>query len=193
MGRPREFDPEDAMERALQAFWTLGYEAASLRELLTATGLSRGSFYKAFSDKKTMFLKVLERYDEVQVEAGIRLLTDPREPDGWARIRAFFASVTDDLTRGNRRGCLLCSAAAGPAHYDPDIAAAVSQTLGRLRGALASALAATAAGDAMSEEQRQRRAEILLTQYVGLRVLLRSQAPEEALRNSVAEIGALHP
>src|ERR1700692_1987824 len=62
MGRPRSFDVEKALDRALQVFWRKGYEAASLSDLTKAVGVNRPSLYAAFGDKETLFRKALDRY-----------------------------------------------------------------------------------------------------------------------------------
>src|SRR3954454_20321978 len=61
-GRPRGFDTEAAVERAMNVFWSRGYHATALPDLLRATGLSRGSLYAAFGDKHSLFLRALDRY-----------------------------------------------------------------------------------------------------------------------------------
>src|ERR1700744_133133 len=61
-GRPRSFDEEAAVERAMGVFWTRGYHATALPDLLRATRLSRGSLYAAFGDKHSLFLQALDRY-----------------------------------------------------------------------------------------------------------------------------------
>jgi AcrR family transcriptional regulator len=63
MARPREFDEDYVLERALHVFWDRGYEAASLAELQEATGLTKSSLYKAFESKEGLFRRVLDRYD----------------------------------------------------------------------------------------------------------------------------------
>jgi len=61
-GRPREFDADVVIERAMGIFWSRGYHGTSLPDLLEATKLSRGSLYSAFGDKHTLFLRALDRY-----------------------------------------------------------------------------------------------------------------------------------
>src|ERR1700722_16985789 len=61
-GRPRSFDTEAAIARAMGVFWTRGYHGTALPDLLRATKLSRGSLYAAFGDKHTLFLHALDRY-----------------------------------------------------------------------------------------------------------------------------------
>jgi len=62
VGRPREFNREDALEKAMQVFWARGYEGATLGELTAAMGISKPSLYAAFGDKQTLFDKALVRY-----------------------------------------------------------------------------------------------------------------------------------
>jgi AcrR family transcriptional regulator len=64
MARPREFDEDQVLEQALQAFWRNGYEGTSLTVLLAATGLTKSSLYGAFVNKETLFRRVLERYHQ---------------------------------------------------------------------------------------------------------------------------------
>src|ERR1700737_2538375 len=62
LGRPRSFDIDGALDRALQVFWRKGYEGASLSDLTKAVGVNRPSLYAAFGDKKALFRKALNRY-----------------------------------------------------------------------------------------------------------------------------------
>ena len=64
MARPREFDIDAALERAMQAFWAKGYESTSLDDLCEATGLGRSSLYAAFGDKRGLYLRALDRYED---------------------------------------------------------------------------------------------------------------------------------
>src|SRR6201996_1574381 len=76
-GRPRSFDVEAAVERAMGVFWSRGYHATALPDLLRATKLSRGSLYAAFGDKHSLFLRALDRYIADAV-ARIDSELDPR-------------------------------------------------------------------------------------------------------------------
>lgn len=180
MARPREFDTDDALTDAMNVFWQHGYDAASLPVLLAGMGLTRGSLYKAFVDKKSLFMRVLNRYEIEAVGPAVDLLT--RGPaGGLSRINALFDSIVGAVQSGDQRGCLLCSAAAGPAAVDAEISEVVHSQLGRMRGAFEQALAASD----VEAQDRAEMASLLLSQYVGLRVLVRSNASIETIREGV--------
>jgi AcrR family transcriptional regulator len=62
MGRPREFDPDKALDAALHVFWSRGYEGASMNDLTEAMGITKPSLYAAFGNKEELFRKALDRY-----------------------------------------------------------------------------------------------------------------------------------
>ncbi|MEO9650045.1 MAG: TetR/AcrR family transcriptional regulator [Roseobacter sp.] len=184
MARPREFDVDIALKDAMNVFWQHGYDAASLPELLKGMGLTRGSLYKAFVDKKSLFIKVLNRYEIEAVDPAVMLLTTGRE-DGVARINMLFSGVMKAVQDGDQRGCLLCSAAAGPSAVDPDIADVVQILMGKMSQAFHVALTQSTAHSERSDQDRCDMAALLLSQYVGLRVMIRSNAPIETIEESV--------
>lgn len=179
MARPREFDTEDALARALDVYWERGYSDATMPELLDGMGLSRGSLYKAFKDKKSLYLLVLTIYDEQTVSDAIVLLTEP-QLDGRDRILALFDSIASTVEAGDRRGCLLCSAVAGPASYDADIATLAARSLARLRRAFQAALEASEI-----DSDAEPLAQFLVTQYIGLRILSRTNISASSIRQNV--------
>lgn len=191
MARPRSFDTDDALEKAMHVFWERGYEGASLPDLLDGMGLTRGSLYKAFTDKKTLFLKVLERYETQAVNAGVAMLSDPTVPNGAERIMAMFKGSYQNVVEGDARGCLLCTAAAGPCNYDEDIAKSVSRGLGTLRDGIYVALGASPRHSTLSEAERGALADMVLAQYVGLRTMARARIDHDTLHNIVRSVGVM--
>lgn len=119
MARPREFDEDEVLDRALEVFWAQGYEATSLTDLMAATGLAKGSVYKGFGDKKSLFLKTLERYF-VRGRSAYRALDQeakaPREV-----LREWMTSVLASATTCDaQRGCfgVNCIVELAPHHAD---------------------------------------------------------------------------
>ncbi|MEP5731107.1 MAG: TetR/AcrR family transcriptional regulator [Sulfitobacter sp.] len=197
MARPRAFETKVALERAMGVFWQFGYEEASLPDLLTGMGLTRGSLYKAFKDKKNLFLIVLELYESVAVDAAVETLNDKDTPDGRDRIIQMFEGLIAAAMNGDHRGCLLCTAAAGSASSDPDIAQTVHQGMTKMQGGLLAAIDAAPMFADLSNPERNRLANTLLTQYIGLQMLARSRLSLGILQHAADAIediltGAAH-
>lgn len=77
MGRPREFDIDEALDRALRMFWERGYDGVSLTDLTGAMGITKPSLYAAFGNKEQLFRKALQRYTEGPAAYGTRALEEP--------------------------------------------------------------------------------------------------------------------
>lgn len=104
LGRPRSFDTEEALERAMQVFWEKGYEGTSLSDLTKAMGINRPSLYAAFGDKESLFRKALERYMEGPAASAFQAL---QEPVGRKAIEGLLLGVAAFLTeKDHARGCL---------------------------------------------------------------------------------------
>ena len=183
MARPREFDEDEVLERAMSAFWEHGYDGASLPVLLKTMGLSRGSFYKAFGSKKALFQRVLDRYDAQVIRPGVAMLRDATR-SGQERLETLLSGALSALERGDRRGCLACNTAAGAAHEDEDIAAAVNDQLRRLAKGMAVALRDTPRGTGLRPDVLRAEGEALAQSYMGLRVATRAGRDAERLRSA---------
>src|SRR5689334_8933888 len=119
-GRPRSFDTEAAVERAMNVFWSRGYHATALPDLLRATKLSRGSLYAAFGDKHSLFLRALDRYiADAVTRLDIELGPDRDPIQG---LRACLAGYVDRTSGAKgQRGCLLVATAMELAGRDADV------------------------------------------------------------------------
>ena len=188
MARPREFEADEVVEKAMQVFWQHGYEDASLPDLLTGMGLTRGSLYKAFKDKKNLFLLVLDRYEMAHVDAAVTLLNNAEIVDGSDRVLQLFKGLVEAVSKGDHRGCLLCTAASGSAANDPDIAKLVHGGMTKMQAGFAQALRDAPHLSTLGTAQRSRLADTLLTQYIGLRMLARSQLPLGVLEHAVQSV-----
>ena len=103
-GRPRTFNTDDALDRALDVFWRKGYDGASLPDLTEAMGINRPSLYAAFGNKESLFRKALQRYMEGPA-AYVQQALD--EPTVRKVAEALFYGEVDLLTNPkNPRGCL---------------------------------------------------------------------------------------
>lgn len=188
MGRPREFEIDAAMDAAMQVFWRKGYDGASLPELLEAMGIARGSFYKAFPDKRSVYLSALERYHEQIVAPAVRTLT--AAPNGGDGIIGLLRNATRLAAEEERRGCLLCNASSEHGTADADVQARVLAMHRDIEDGLATAVARTAKGRALTHEQQRQEAARLNALYIGLRVMARAGYAAEALDALILEAAA---
>ena len=182
MARPREFDIEEALERAMNVFWTKGYEGASLQDLLDAMGIARGSLYKAFQDKRSIYLAALDRYDRTEIQSAVDGLRDRNAGDGATRIRLFLEDARAAVVRrDDRRGCFLCNAAVDRAPMDAEIQAKVLAMMKRMEDGITAALGESTQAVHWPAKRRPQTALTLVNAYVGLRVRARSGAPAKDL------------
>ena len=90
-GRPRQFNPDDVLDRAVEVFWERGYAGASLDDLTAAMRLNRPSVYAAFGDKHSLFLAALDRYGATLGRQPLEAML--REPDPADGMRAFLGAA----------------------------------------------------------------------------------------------------
>src|SRR2546423_12868412 len=133
-GRTRQFDVDEALDRALEVFWARGYEGATLPELTRAMGVNRPSLYAAFGNKEQLFRKALERYQT----GPMSFLTEAlKKPTARAVAEAVFSGfVRMQRDRDRARGCLVVSGALACGAE----AETVRRELAQLRQAIVTAL-----------------------------------------------------
>ncbi|MEU1475755.1 TetR/AcrR family transcriptional regulator [Streptomyces sp. NPDC005760] len=109
-GRPRSFDRETALEKAIRAFWEHGYEATSVSDLTRVMDIGAPSLYAAFGDKRSLFEEVVREYGVRYGSFGDRALTE--EPTARAAVRRMLREAAVEYTApGRPRGCLVIHAA----------------------------------------------------------------------------------
>ena len=109
-GRPRGFDPEVALRRALDLFWERGYEGTSMSDLAQAMGIASASIYAAFGSKEQLFRRTMALYGATSGEPPRRALRE--EPTARAAIRSMLRATADEITRSDApHYCMLILAA----------------------------------------------------------------------------------
>ena len=170
MGRPREFNIDAALDQAMQVFWSKGYEATSLDDLCGAMGLGRSSMYAAFSDKRQIYLRVLQRY-ETRAVARVNKALSGNAPLRDA-LEEFFREVIDSILHGTgRRGCLIGNSAAGLNSDDREMAEVVRHSMGQHELAFHGALKrAQERGEIAAGEDVRALARFITASFHGLRI-----------------------
>lgn len=137
-GRPRAYEPDVALGKALDLFRTQGFAATSLDDLSEATGMNRPSLYGAFGDKRELYIKSYQRYREEARASMVAIFRE--EMPVRQRLERIFASALNIYLSGETgpRGCFTVVTAASEAVSDPDIRAMVLDGLTELDKAFAS-------------------------------------------------------
>jgi TetR/AcrR family transcriptional repressor of nem operon len=170
-GRPREFDVEAALDRAIQVFRERGYHAASIGDLCAAMRLTTGSLYKAFPDKRAIFLAAFNRYIDLR-HARLQPGLDA-EHNGFDKIRALlrYYAETSYGSEG-KQGCLVVGSAAELSTLDAVAAARVNAALRQMETLLRGLIRlGQADGSVPARIDAQATARTLLCILQGMRVI----------------------
>lgn len=179
-GRPRAFDIDEALDRALRVFWQKGFEGASLPDLTAAMGINRPSLYAAFGNKEALFRKALDRYAEGPAAAALAALEEPKAFDA---MRLLLQRSVESLTcPDNPRGCLIVQGALSCGDAAADIKTELAQRRAATEAAIRARLErAHAEGDLPSHTSPADLARFIATLLQGLAVQAAGGAPRAEL------------
>jgi TetR/AcrR family transcriptional regulator, copper-responsive repressor len=192
-GRPREFDRDQALERAMLLFWCRGYEATSISDLTAAMGITPPALYGAFGDKKSLFLEAVGRYERAAGCFAQKALTE--EPTAERAIRSLLLGAVEAFANPKKpKGCLVVLGATNCTVESTDIFEALAE---RRRGAEKFVRARIAAGQKAGELSDSADVDALTgmvtaTLY-GLAIKARDGAPRARLRSIVEQLMMLWP
>ena len=168
-----------AVQLAMNAFWSNGYHGTSLTDLLRATGLSKGSLYAAFGDKRGLFLHALDRYiDEALARVDEELGPGTKAVEG---LRKFLNGyVARNSGAPGRRGCLVVATAMELAAQDSEVEKRISRFFRAVEAGLQGAIArGKAEGSIAASVDPAPTARLMLSMVEGLRVIAKTGAQEQ--------------
>lgn len=185
MARTKEFNPDEALDKAMQVFWHKGYEATSMQDLLMAMNLNRGSLYAAFGGKRELFLKALEHYCKGGGVVSRFSLLDQTGP-ALPLIRRFIDGMLDFcLSDPQRRGCLITNTVMELAPHEKDIGKKLSKRIQTLEDAFFTLLArAKQEGELSKDKDPRALARALVTMMQGMIVMIKAGTPADAARQT---------
>ena len=186
MPRHKEFDTQEVLDQALRVFWSKGYEASSLCDLLGAMGLSKSSFYETFGSKHELYLAALDRYRDTESAGLVALLEGPTAARD--AIAAAFARVVEGAkAKDEQRGCFLNNCATELAAHDAQAAGRVATGMARIEQAFARAVArGQAAGEIGSEHGAEELGRTLYCILLGLTVMAKAGRDPRAMEEVVS-------
>ena len=184
-GRPREFDTDEAIESAMGVFWSSGYHATSLPDLLEATKLSRGSLYAAFGDKRGLFLRALDQYI---ADSLTRLDADlDARKDALEGIRACLARYVERTSgAGGKRGCLVVATAMELGSHDVEVEQRIRRFFKAMETRLTVALGrAKSEGRLADGIEPAAAARLLICVLEGMRVVSKTNSDRSASEGAI--------
>ena len=188
MARPREFDLDDVIDKAMHVFWAKGFHATSLDDICAATQLNRSSLYSVFSDKRALFLRTIDRYGEREAAHVLEALSRPVAVG--SAITTFFADLVEQMVAGRgRRGCLIGNTAIEVAVHDSEIGTSVCRNLERVETAFRQGLAQAKARSEISEQSDiGALARYFVAGTQGLRLIGKTTSNREVLEDIAGQI-----
>jgi TetR/AcrR family transcriptional regulator, transcriptional repressor for nem operon len=180
MARPKEFDPDRALSKAMHLFWRLGYENTSMEALMKEMGIARQSLYDTFGDKRTLYLKAMAHYrDQTNGEMQKMLNKIPSVKDGFAKLLYGLAAETREQ---HERGCLLLSANLQRDPKDAVVRDFLRDNQARVEGIFIQALArAKKQGELSPRDDPAALARFFVVTIQGMRAMARLKSDRKGL------------
>lgn len=120
MARTKDFDEDEVLTKAIQLFWRKGYNATSMQDLVDTLGISRSSLYDTYTDKHTLFVKALERYQQTG-KAQIQQILDQSSPAKEKLKKLLELSTSELICQGGQNGCFMVNAEVEVAPHDKEV------------------------------------------------------------------------
>jgi len=182
----KQFDREAVLDRVMQLFWSRGYEATSMQDIVESTSVNRGSLYATYGDKHALFLAALRMYDERMrrdMLAELEATSEPREA-----IRQLFLKFTLQASPdGGNRGCFMTNTALELAAHDREARQIVANAQEQIEAFLERMITTGRAQGAIGGQANAHdAARGLLASLIGLLVLIRSR-PDPALLQTIVD------
>ena len=184
MAGVKQFDRNEALDRAMAAFWTRGYEATSIDDLVEATGIGRGSLYGTFGDKRQLFLAALDRYWNT---VGMEMFAELSDPDARHAIERMFDALIRRASNPKfPRGCLFTNTSLECPTCGDEIARKIAENMGQQETAIYQVLRKAQADGTLSQTQDARAlARFFLGVAWGINAVNKSVADPGVFRDMV--------
>ncbi len=178
VGRPREFDEEQVLAAAMDAFWRKGYEATSLVDLTECTCINKASLYRVFGDKHLLFKAALKNYADTEFRETTSVVSADASP--LANIRAVVKKVSDDAD--SDKGCMMINSMVELAPHDPEVKQMLQgfgeQRLQAIQDMIAQA---QAADEIRTELDPHKLAMSLMIAFAGSAAMVKGFIPNESI------------
>jgi len=183
MARPKEFDREEVLHKALYTFWEKGYDATTLPDLLESMGINRSSLYNTFGDKQNLFREVMSLYYQQTVIKRLTILQKARS--ARQGLQDYFKHNIDvAVAEYNPGGCLLTNTATTLKTINEEFAQSITQSVDRLERAFYALLEkGQHSGEITSNKDIKALARLMMAVSYGLNVAARVNPNREMLED----------
>jgi TetR/AcrR family transcriptional repressor of nem operon len=185
MARPKNFDEQEVLTKAVDLFWCKGYHATSIQDVVENLCINRASLYDTYGDKHTLFIKALEHYQKLQANVMIQTIKNSD------KVKDTIGEIFDKALKGileneSRRGCFMANATLELANSDPEIARIVSVNRQNIEDAFYQAIIkGQKSGEISSTHDARALASFMFNTYNGLQVIGKTGATRKTLEDIV--------
>jgi AcrR family transcriptional regulator len=185
VARPKEFDREEALRRAIPVFWEKGFAGTSTDDLVGAMGIGRQSLYDTFGDKRRLFLAALRTYNTDSITALSRKLR--AGPTALAAIERILVDLAELREKARSLGCMGVNAICEMAREDAEVRALTETTAALLEATLTDAIEdSKAKGDVFPTVDSRAAARFIAATLSGMKVQAKGGASTQVLRDVAA-------
>jgi len=181
MARVRAFKEAEVLDKALELFWLKGYHATSASDLVSELGLSRSSIYSTFKDKRTLFIKTLERYSQLTIEEVLEAIRQSDDiPETITTILK--EVIVHDYSLKIPRGCFMVNTGIELAVHDEEIKMIVNQHMEKVESTIKTAIVkGQVLGQITPDKNADILAKFICNNISGLKVAVKSNKKMEEL------------
>ncbi|PGS55448.1 TetR/AcrR family transcriptional regulator [Bacillus sp. AFS041924] len=179
MARSKEFEIDAVLLKAMRLFWEQGYEKTSMKDLVSHTGIHKGSMYDTFGDKKTLYFKTLERYVEFSQQLTKRCMANARSTR--ESIQLLFEIAIEKLDEFPE-GCMIVNTAVELANHDSEAIDLVHQTWDNFEQLICELIQeGQQTGEFSNTLNAEELSSYFLNALIGLRVMVKTNPDKEKL------------
>lgn len=187
MARTKEFNEDQALDKAIEIFWHKGYNGTSAQDLVTHLGLSRSSLYDTFGDKQKLFAQSLLRYQKQSQDQVIKLL-DESENVKETLHDIFKQAVIESLEDRITKGCFMVNSSVELAMHDEEIAKIVKNNSQTMEEVFTKAVQkGQAAGHISKVTDARVLSRFIFNNYSGIRVLARTGERDKQVYDDIVK------
>jgi len=181
MARVKEFDEKEVLGKALEIFWSKGYNGTSMQDLIDGLGISRSSLYDTYGDKRALFLSVLDHYRQTQSEAMISMIEESTDIRQTLRDMLYQTLLLCPADKA-KYGCFMVNTTIELAPHDEEINEMIARNQKDVEQAIYKAIQkGQQKGQVTKQHSAKTLAKFILNTLTGLRVNVKSHTDKKAI------------